>query len=372
MPPTVPHGYTGETFPDYFNSNARPKITTQKLGQLSDDEIKQFFEDGYVIVEKFFNRDEIDPCRDAVNELVEELAQKLYNTKRIKSLYRELGFFERLTAIEKDFPGANILLHKGDQLAQAFKDLWSNERMLNVVEQLIGPEIAGHPVWNLRTKTPQNEATTVPWHQDCGYLNVDCYKTLQPTAWIPLLDANEKNGCMQVANKGHKKGLVAPHQCCYGGTWYVMLEEQEMMKTLDVDVDKDIITCPVPYGGMLLLNNLIPHRSLPNMTKQIRWSLDLRWQRPDEPAGFYGMKEPLLMRTEKDPNFKIDWTPFDNVDRREKQREAVKDVLPLPDDPEFDTTIQGPWMKKWDIVHMNQHTSKLTEDLFSSWHGHKS
>lgn len=45
MPPTVPHGYTGETFPDYFNSNARPKITTQKLGQLSDDEIKQFFED---------------------------------------------------------------------------------------------------------------------------------------------------------------------------------------------------------------------------------------------------------------------------------------------------------------------------------------
>lgn len=33
---------------------------------------------------------------------------------------------------------------------------------------------------------------------DCGYLNVDCYKTLQPTAWIPLLDANEKNGCMQV------------------------------------------------------------------------------------------------------------------------------------------------------------------------------
>ena len=43
--------------------------------------------------------------------------------------------------------------------------MWTNERLLNVIEQLIGPEIAGHPVWNLRTKTPQNEATTVPWHQ---------------------------------------------------------------------------------------------------------------------------------------------------------------------------------------------------------------
>ena len=34
-----------------------------------------------------------------------------------------------------------------------------------MVEQLIGPDIGGHPVWNLRTKTPQDEATTVPWHQ---------------------------------------------------------------------------------------------------------------------------------------------------------------------------------------------------------------
>lgn len=48
---------------------------------------------------------------------------------------------------------------------KAFRDVWSNDRLLNVVEQLIGPDIMGHPVWNLRTKTPQNEATTVPWHQ---------------------------------------------------------------------------------------------------------------------------------------------------------------------------------------------------------------
>ena len=65
------------------------------------------------------------------------------------------------------------------------------------------------------------------------------------------------------------------------------------------------------------------------MSKQIRWSLDLRWQRPDEPAGFWGLKDALLMRTAKDPNFKIDWAPFDSVNRREKQRDAVADVLPV-------------------------------------------
>ena len=48
---------------------------------------------------------------------------------------------------------------------QAYCNIWAHERLLNVVEQLIGPDIAGNPVWNLRTKTPQNDNTTVPWHQ---------------------------------------------------------------------------------------------------------------------------------------------------------------------------------------------------------------
>ena len=39
---------------------------------------------------------------------------------------------------------------------QAFQDLWANERLLNVIEQFIGPDIAGHPVWNLRTKVSEN------------------------------------------------------------------------------------------------------------------------------------------------------------------------------------------------------------------------
>ena len=52
------------------------------------------------------------------------------------------------------------------EIFQAFRALWSHERFLNVAEQLLGtPEIQGHPVWNLRTKTPKCEATTVPWHQ---------------------------------------------------------------------------------------------------------------------------------------------------------------------------------------------------------------
>jgi len=34
-----------------------------------------------------------------------------------------------------------------------------------MIEQVLRPDIAGMPNWNLRTKTPMNEELTVPWHQ---------------------------------------------------------------------------------------------------------------------------------------------------------------------------------------------------------------
>ena len=55
-------------------------------------------------------------------------------------------------------------------LNQGFRNLWSNERLLNLIEQLIGPDIMGNPVWNVRPKVPGNEALVIPWHQ--GKINL--------------------------------------------------------------------------------------------------------------------------------------------------------------------------------------------------------
>ncbi len=97
--------------------------------------------------------------------------------------------------------------------------MWSCPVLLDVAEQILGPDVAGHPVWNLRTKTPNQEQATVPWHQDIAYLDESCWSTLQLTAWIPLLDATVQNGCMQVMRGGHRTGRAAHHTCCVGGTW---------------------------------------------------------------------------------------------------------------------------------------------------------
>ncbi len=105
----------------------------------------------------------------------------------------------------------------------------------------------------------------------------------------------------------HKSGKTATHTCCAGGTWYVEVEEEEMEKVLGADMERDIVTCEVPYGGLVLLNNCISHKSLENYSDKVRWSLDLRWQDPKKASGFYDMKTPIVMRKADDPYHKINW-----------------------------------------------------------------
>ena len=71
------------------------------------------------------------------------LANKLYNGRKIKDKCEDAGFYQRLTLLEEQFKGASVLMHKLGYHPRGFQDLWVNERLLNVVEQLIGPDIAG-------------------------------------------------------------------------------------------------------------------------------------------------------------------------------------------------------------------------------------
>ena len=79
----------------------------------------------------------------AVEECVDILANRLYSKGMIKDKCEKAGVQERLILLDRQFKGAAVLLHKMGYLPVAFRQLWSNERLLNVVEQFIGPDIAG-------------------------------------------------------------------------------------------------------------------------------------------------------------------------------------------------------------------------------------
>ena len=82
--------------------------------------------------------------------------------------------------------------------------------------------------------------------------------------------------------------------------------------------------------------------SLANVSDEIRWSLDLRWQRPDCPVGFYDLKEGVLMRTTENPDMAIDWDKFDGVDRHTASvQEMKKKNLPVSDEARQSMTARS-------------------------------
>mmetsp|Transcript_60626 Transcript_60626/g.188277 ORF Transcript_60626/g.188277 Transcript_60626/m.188277 type:complete len:271 (+) Transcript_60626:483-1295(+) len=252
--------------------------------------------------------------------------------------------------------------------------------MIAVAEQLLGADadIMGHPVWNLRCKTPEalsQGQATVPWHQDTSYLDEECWDKLQVTAWVPLVDTNATNGCMQVVDRGHLPGGTANHACCVGGTWYTEVIPEELEATLGCDMKRDVVTCEVPFGSALLLNNIIPHRSLPNYSDRVRWSLDLRWQRGGEPNGFHGLKDSVLMkRAGQSFGGTVDWGSWAAEDRtvaqeasltgeqRQLAKEAGQREGRHSERADLDTTIVGPWMRTWSLIHHNRHTANLVSE----------
>ena len=128
--------------PDVY-SLAPPQPGSAKPGQLAQWQVEHFFRKGYVLVPNFFSPDELQPAIAGVEQCVDILAEKLYSAGKIADKCNSAGFYHRLTLIEQQFKGAAVLLHKMGYLPPALRQLWGHVRLLNAVEQFIGPNIAG-------------------------------------------------------------------------------------------------------------------------------------------------------------------------------------------------------------------------------------
>ena len=120
---------------------------------------------------------------------------------------------------------------------------------------------------------------------------------LQVTAWIPLIDANKENGiiylskviimtiCIYFLKDVYKYYVVVIVQVVLVNIIVVLVVHgmlkyllKKWQSSLDIPVNEQtVVTCEVPFGSVLFLNNLIPHKSTENYSQNIRWSLDLRW-----------------------------------------------------------------------------------------------
>ena len=181
-------------------------------------------------------------------------------------------------------------------LDPAIFSLLIHPRLLDVVEALIGPEIALNPVCHVRIKPPQvvmdhgidqdelarklnqNDrnglVSETPWHQDNAVFTEDVDDVDILTVWFPITSAPIDKGCLKIVPGSHKGGLRAH---CPGSTSDLAIPDALMTD--------EPLALPMVAGDVLFLHRKTCHGSLPNLTRSARFSFDLRFQPLGTPNG---------------------------------------------------------------------------------------
>jgi len=302
---------------------------------LSPDQLAQFEEQGYLVVEQLFDpAADLDPIIEEYKGVLKRLAEDLYEKGQISSLYEELPFGERLIRIYQEsgkvhaqyfdfsLPQGGVLPDTPMWVGKAVFNVMTNPHLLDAVQSIIGPEIYSNPVQHVRIKppehlTPKDENGVVqlgatPWHQDNGVVLPEADETDMLTVWFPLLDAPIEAGPLQVVPYSHRDGLRTH---CPGGVGGLAIPEQLFEKDQALPI-------PLKRGDVLFLTKRTVHSSLSNVSDNIRWSFDLRYNPIGQATG-RGAFPGFIARSKANPESELhDAAEWANLWRATRQRMA--------------------------------------------------
>ena len=150
-------------------------------------------------------------------------------------------------------------------------DLMRNGKILDCVEDLIGPNILCWNSWFWIKEA--NTSSYVSWHQDSQYWGLDTDRLV--TAWLALSPASETSGCMRVLPGSHR-GEPMRHEDLYHQD-NLLTRGQEIV---DIDESK-AVSMPLKTGDMSFHNISIAHASGTNVSDDRRIGLSFHYM----PAG---------------------------------------------------------------------------------------
>jgi ectoine hydroxylase-related dioxygenase (phytanoyl-CoA dioxygenase family) len=255
--------------------------TKQKSGSLTEEQVEFYRREGYLVLPNLLCDRDLEPIIQALSDKVEEIASKMVEAGKLSDPFVGEPFKTRLARMFEDKSDADFL-----EFGRSWRDrhpgyfhFMANPKILDAVESLIGPEIFANPVYNTRPKVPKVAAGAVPWHQDRSYWpGANANPVI--TVWIPLVDANEINGCLKIWPRTHNSALARHHHETYTGTAYTEID----IDSPELKPYKKIapVTLPIEAGGAILFNDRCIHMSTPNNSDHVRWSVDLRYQPTDQ------------------------------------------------------------------------------------------
>jgi hypothetical protein len=212
---------------------------------LTEDQVKAFNRDGYLVVRRNFSEEEITLLGRASREDKE---------------------LDRSAAAVDDGKGRPVRLsawnHPGDGIYGMFARC---RRIVDAVEQLLDDE-----VYHYHSKMILKDARTGgawAWHQDYGYWYQNGVLFPDLVSVMTAVDrATRQNGCLEVLRGSHKMGRIN-HILSGEQAGAAMEQVNEAVKRLE------LVYCELEPGDSLYFHSNTLHRSAANESEFPRWTL---------------------------------------------------------------------------------------------------
>jgi ectoine hydroxylase-related dioxygenase (phytanoyl-CoA dioxygenase family) len=215
---------------------------------LSPAEIERYRETGIVVPRHRLPTAQVDKLRATLDRLITE--NPGVRPERLVSIHIE---------------GKNA---EGVRGSRDFLDLAHDPAILDLVEQVIGPDII---LWGCQIFCkPGGDGMEVPWHQDGHYWPIRPLATC--TVWVALDQSVIENGCLRVIPGSHRTKALYDHM--REDRTDLVLNQRVQNGQFDPETALDIELQP---GEMSMHDVFLIHGSNPNRSPRRRAGVAIRY-----------------------------------------------------------------------------------------------
>jgi ectoine hydroxylase-related dioxygenase (phytanoyl-CoA dioxygenase family) len=214
---------------------------------LTEDQVKQFYEEGYVVVKNVIPESKLQEYRDAYERMVEKVranpSREKYNTRLIKHIAKN-----QTDVSETECWGCDFLLHP-DLYEPAFTDYLNNEKLLSALGSILGDDLRVEglkAIWS-----PVNITYDLFWHRD-GLKEV--YSEDGSQKHIQFNTALYHDESFRIVPGSHRRPLTE--------------EELAQVRNGGADLPGQLI-CTLEPGDAMFMHSMALHRGMtPYTTKR--------------------------------------------------------------------------------------------------------
>lgn len=226
---------------------------------LSESELRQFHDKGYVVQAGLIPRDWMDRLDEEIESLHERMAQA--PAEGVGIAWEDDQPADRPRRIRQ--------LMNSEIVSPTIDRITRSERVLSVMAQLIGPEVILYHSKLLMKAA--HDGTFTPWHQDWGYWHQWINDPTQINCMLAIDRADESNGAIRFVEGSHRPGLRE----------HITVKSNSFSIALEGDLDAyDGKLIEMDPGDCVFFGPLVIHGSGPNTSDHDRRANTAAFDKP--------------------------------------------------------------------------------------------